>query len=68
MHVSGEQLTQLTGVAAILRFPIPNIDDHVEGWALEKDQKESDERILEDPLNSSKKQPRCSSANEKRIN
>jgi len=27
MHVSGEQLTQLTGIAAILRFPVPNIDD-----------------------------------------
>uniref|UniRef100_A0A915E0R3 Protein pelota homolog n=1 Tax=Ditylenchus dipsaci TaxID=166011 RepID=A0A915E0R3_9BILA len=27
MHVTGEQLTQLTGVAAILRFPIPDIDD-----------------------------------------
>eukprot|EP01116_Phalansterium_solitarium_P002052 TRINITY_DN11903_c0_g1_i1.p1 TRINITY_DN11903_c0_g1~~TRINITY_DN11903_c0_g1_i1.p1 ORF type:complete len:388 (-),score=185.01 TRINITY_DN11903_c0_g1_i1:603-1766(-) len=27
MHVSGEQLGQITGVAAILRFPIPEIDD-----------------------------------------
>ncbi|TYJ39787.1 hypothetical protein E1A91_A04G093400v1 [Gossypium mustelinum] len=26
-HVSGEQLAKLTGIAAILRFPIPNIDD-----------------------------------------
>ncbi|KAG8501015.1 hypothetical protein CXB51_003046 [Gossypium anomalum] len=26
-HVSGEQLAGLTGIAAILRFPIPNIDD-----------------------------------------
>lgn len=27
LHVSGEQLTQLTGVAAILRFPLPDLDD-----------------------------------------
>ncbi|KAI1711768.1 eRF1 domain 1 domain-containing protein [Ditylenchus destructor] len=27
MHVTGERLTQLTGVAAILRYPIPGIDD-----------------------------------------
>lgn len=27
MHVSGEQLAQLTGCAAILRFPMPDIDD-----------------------------------------
>ncbi|KAL1560175.1 CDP-diacylglycerol--glycerol-3-phosphate 3-phosphatidyltransferase [Salvia divinorum] len=27
MHVSGEQLTQLTGIAAILRFPFPDLDD-----------------------------------------
>nr|CAD7202348.1 unnamed protein product [Timema douglasi] len=34
MHVSGEQLDQLTGVAAILRFPMPE---------LEEDDEESDE-------------------------
>jgi len=29
MHVSGEQLAQLTGIAAILRFPLPDIEsDH----------------------------------------
>ncbi|GBG59018.1 hypothetical protein CBR_g24366 [Chara braunii] len=27
MHVSGEQLAQMTGVAAILRFPLPDIED-----------------------------------------
>ncbi|KAJ6736056.1 PELOTA [Salix viminalis] len=27
MHVSGEQLAQLTGVAAILRFPLPELED-----------------------------------------
>ncbi|XP_050310451.1 protein pelota [Anthonomus grandis grandis] len=30
MHVSGEQLEQLTGVAAILRFPMPEIDEDSE--------------------------------------
>lgn len=27
MHVSGEQLAQLTGIAAILRFPMPELED-----------------------------------------
>jgi len=27
MHVSGEQLSQLTGIAAILRFPLPELED-----------------------------------------
>ncbi|KAF3327754.1 protein PELOTA 1 isoform X1 [Carex littledalei] len=27
MHVSGEQLEQLTGIAALLRFPLPELDD-----------------------------------------
>ncbi|GLV32319.1 pelota [Carabus blaptoides fortunei] len=27
MHVSGEQLDQLTGIAAILRFPMPELDE-----------------------------------------
>lgn len=35
MHVSGEQLGQLTGVAALLRFPMPDLED-------EDDQDESD--------------------------
>uniref|UniRef100_A0A914HRP5 Oxysterol-binding protein n=1 Tax=Globodera rostochiensis TaxID=31243 RepID=A0A914HRP5_GLORO len=35
MHVTGEQLTQLTGVAAILRFPISDLDD--EDWEEEND-------------------------------
>ncbi|XP_014254754.1 protein pelota [Cimex lectularius] len=30
MHVSGEQLTQLTGVAALLRFPMPDLDEEEE--------------------------------------
>jgi protein pelota len=27
MHVSGEQLAQLSGIAAILRFPLPELED-----------------------------------------
>ncbi|KAK1371859.1 The messenger RNA surveillance factor Pelota [Heracleum sosnowskyi] len=27
MHASGEQLAQITGIAAILRFPLPDLDD-----------------------------------------
>jgi hypothetical protein len=27
MHVSGEQLSMLTGIAAILRFPLPDIEN-----------------------------------------
>ncbi|XVE61602.1 hypothetical protein DITRI_Ditri06bG0053400 [Diplodiscus trichospermus] len=29
VHVSGEQLAQLTGIAAILRFPLPELDELV---------------------------------------
>ncbi|KOC70851.1 Protein pelota [Habropoda laboriosa] len=31
LHVSGEQLEQLTGIAAILRFPIPELEDESDG-------------------------------------
>eukprot|EP00983_Pelagomonas_calceolata_P086325 1156736-Pelagomonas_calceolata.AAC.2 len=27
MHVSGEQLKQLSGIAALLRFPLPDLED-----------------------------------------
>ncbi|KAK8919403.1 hypothetical protein KSP39_PZI021685 [Platanthera zijinensis] len=27
MHVSGDQLAQISGIAAILRFPLPDLDD-----------------------------------------
>ena len=27
MHVSGQQLTQLSGIAALLRFPLPDLED-----------------------------------------
>lgn len=43
MHISGEQLSQLTGVAAILRFPMPeleesdNEDDGAHGGGVDED-------------------------------
>ncbi len=27
MHISGEQLKQLSGIAALLRFPLPDLED-----------------------------------------
>jgi protein pelota len=27
MHASGEQLNQLSGIAAVLRFPLPDLED-----------------------------------------
>lgn len=30
LHVSGEQLAQYSGVAAVLRFPLPDLDDGIE--------------------------------------
>ena len=27
MHASGQQLAQLTGLAAVLRFPLPDLED-----------------------------------------
>uniref|UniRef100_A0A0K8TRP8 Protein pelota homolog n=1 Tax=Tabanus bromius TaxID=304241 RepID=A0A0K8TRP8_TABBR len=38
MHISGEQLAQLTGVAAILRFPMPELEEEDE----ENDDSESE--------------------------
>lgn len=37
LHVSGEQLDQLTGIAAILRFPIPELEDESDGDQSEED-------------------------------
>lgn len=41
MHISGEQLSQLTGVAAILRFPMPELEEDSEGED-DDDKSESD--------------------------
>uniref|UniRef100_A0A1B0D4Z0 Uncharacterized protein n=2 Tax=Phlebotomus papatasi TaxID=29031 RepID=A0A1B0D4Z0_PHLPP len=38
MHVSGEQLAQLTGIAAILRFAMPELEDDSD----EEDKSDSD--------------------------
>ncbi len=38
MHVSGERLSQMSGVAAILRFPLPELED----------EEEADEKELEE--------------------
>eukprot|EP00123_Amoebidium_parasiticum_P013529 comp22011_c0_seq1/m.31873 comp22011_c0_seq1/g.31873 ORF comp22011_c0_seq1/g.31873 comp22011_c0_seq1/m.31873 type:complete len:392 (-) comp22011_c0_seq1:150-1325(-) len=43
LHVSGEQLDQLSGIAAILRFPLPNIDEEVEEEAPAPPQEHEDE-------------------------
>jgi len=44
LHVSGEQLNQLSGVAAILRFPMPDIDEGVgETEGAEDDGSDSDD-------------------------
>jgi len=42
MHCSGEQLQQLSGVAAILRFPLPELDEEV---ALDEEEDDSDEEL-----------------------
>ncbi|XP_049851184.1 protein pelota homolog [Schistocerca gregaria] len=38
MHVSGEQLSRLTGIAAILYFPLYNLDDQLEESDIEEKQ------------------------------
>lgn len=37
MHISGEQLDQLTGVAALLRFPMPELEEESDGSDSEQD-------------------------------
>ncbi|XP_050523069.1 protein pelota [Daktulosphaira vitifoliae] len=41
LHVTGEQLTQITGVAAILRFPMPELED------FEDDDDSNDNTVLQ---------------------
>lgn len=43
MHVSGEQLSQITGIAAILRFPIPDLEDEDEDEDEDDDEEEDKE-------------------------
>ncbi|XP_015604532.1 protein pelota [Cephus cinctus] len=40
MHVSGEQLDQLTGVAALLRFPMPELEDESDGSQSDSEQED----------------------------
>ena len=40
MHVSGERLSQLTGIAAILRYPMPDLDLEGEGEEVEQQQQQ----------------------------
>jgi protein pelota len=42
LHASGQQLTQLTGAAAILRFPLPGLDDEIQE-EVDAEHQESDE-------------------------
>lgn len=39
-HVTGEQLTEMTGIAAILRFPLPELDD-IDMDASEEDEEDA---------------------------
>ncbi|KAI8576982.1 hypothetical protein K450DRAFT_254524 [Umbelopsis ramanniana AG] len=53
LHVSGEQLNQLTGVAAILTFPLPDIEEEDEEEVAEENddtQANSDEMDVADDL------------------
>uniref|UniRef100_A0A915NZM1 Protein pelota homolog n=1 Tax=Meloidogyne floridensis TaxID=298350 RepID=A0A915NZM1_9BILA len=50
LHATGEQLTQLTGVAAILRFPIADLDDEEfweEDYELQKQENNEDNKRIE---------------------
>jgi protein pelota len=47
MHVSGQQLQQVAGVAAILRFPMPDLEE-LERQALEHEQQQ--EAVVEEPV------------------
>lgn len=45
LHVSGEKLGQISGVAAILRFPMPEIDDADEGSDSDDSDAEQDDAL-----------------------
>ena len=50
MHVSGQQLQQVSGVAAILRYPLPDLDELEDLAAMNNDVEdyESDEELTEE--------------------
>ena len=46
MHVSGQQLQQVSGVAAILRYPLPDLEELEQvafEWQTGEEEQESDE-------------------------
>merc|ERR1712083_1145216 len=42
-HVSGEQLAQLSGIAGILRFPLPELDDIDSDAGLDDDEQDAND-------------------------
>lgn len=48
MHVSGQQLQQVSGVAAILRYPLPDLDELEERAVVEPAMEDDDESEEED--------------------
>lgn len=51
MHVSGQQLDNMSGIAAILRYPIPEIDEQDQATNADRDLNNEDEELNEDELN-----------------
>lgn len=47
MHVTGQQLGQLTGIAAVLRFPLPELEEEDEDDDSDEDSDVGDRRELE---------------------
>jgi protein pelota len=43
MHVSGQQLQQVSGVAAILRYPLPDLEELQEAESQEEEQESEEE-------------------------
>jgi protein pelota len=48
MHVSGQQLQQVSGVAAILRFPIPDLMDDDDDEEEQEDDDDGDDNEPEE--------------------
>lgn len=55
LHVSGEQLNQLSGVAAILRFPLPHIDEEENDETEESETSESSDEEEKDEQDEDRK-------------
>ena len=48
MHVSGQQLDNMSGIAAILRYPIPEIDETDQAMNDEKDLNDEEDDKLDE--------------------